>query len=108
VWNQESNRFGWEAYLGVKCGTPDLPPYAVPSRRADLTGLPPAWIGVGSLDLFHDEAVAYGQQLQACGVACELVIVPGAFHGFDMAGLRYPVVRDFRQSQIEAMRRYLL
>ena len=107
VWNQESNRFGWEAYLGAPCGAANLPPYAVPSRRDDLSGLPPAWIGVGSLDLFHAEAVAYAQQLQACGVACELVIVPGAFHGFDQFSQRSKVVRDFRQAQIEALRRYL-
>jgi acetyl esterase/lipase len=107
VWNQESNRFGWEAYLGATCGSADLPPYAVPSRRDDLSGLPPAWIGVGSLDLFHAEAVAYAQQLQACGVACELFTVPGAFHGFDQFAQRSQLVRDFRQAQIDAMRRNL-
>lgn len=108
AWSQESNRFGWQAYLGTAMGAPDVPPYAVPSRRADLTGLPPAWIGVGTLDIFHDEAVAYGQQLMDCGVPCQMVIVPGAFHGFDVAGLKVPLVRDFRRSQIEALHRHLL
>ncbi len=107
VWNQESNRFGWEAYLGAPCGSADLPSYAVPSRRDDLSGLPPAWIGVGSLDLFHAEAEAYARQLQACGVACELYPVPGAYHGFDQFAQRSQVVQDFRQAQIEAMRRNL-
>ena len=32
VWSQASNRFGWESYLGQKCGTETLPAYAVPAR----------------------------------------------------------------------------
>ncbi len=107
TWNQESNRFGWQAYLGRPGGAADIPPYAVPARREDLRGLPPAWIGVGSLDLFHDEDVAYGQRLNACGVTCEVYIVPGGFHGFDIGGPGLNVVREFRQSQVEALRRHL-
>ena len=80
---------------------------AAPARRADLAGLPPAWIGVGSLDLFHDEDVAYGQRLRDCGVACEVYIVPGAFHGFDLAGTQIQPVREFRKSQIAALKRHL-
>jgi acetyl esterase/lipase len=59
------------------------------------------------LDLFHDEAVAYGQRLTDCGVACEVYVVPGAFHGFDLADRPSRVVQDFRKSQIETMKRYL-
>ncbi len=106
LWNQASNRFGWESYLGKFCGTADLPGYAVPARREDLSGLPPAWIGVGTLDLFHDEDVAYAHRLQDCGVECELIVVSGAFHGFDMATPKLPVVQDFRDSQIAALKRY--
>ncbi len=36
-------------------------------RREDLSGLPPAWIGVGTHDLFHDEDVAYAERLTAAG-----------------------------------------
>jgi acetyl esterase/lipase len=107
IWNLESNRFGWESYLGRKCGEVDVLPYSVPARREDLSALPPAWIGVGSLDLFHDEDVAYAQCLQECGVPCELEVVQGAFHGFDVAGPQLNVVRDFRRSQINALKKYL-
>ena len=69
AWSQESNRFGWQSYLGAAFGSPGVPNYAAPSRREDLHGLPPAWIGVGTLDLFHDECVAYAQRLTAAGVA---------------------------------------
>ncbi len=107
TWNQASNRFGWESYLGRKCGAEDVPPYAVPARRTDLSGLPPAWLGVGTIDLFHDEDVAYAQRLNECGVRCELQRVPGAFHGFDVFNPRLPIVQDFRKSQIAALRECL-
>jgi acetyl esterase/lipase len=107
TWDQKSNRFGWESYLGKPCGDEEVPDYAVPARREDLSGLPPAWIGVGSLDIFHDEDVAYAQRLKEFGVECEMNIVPGAFHGFDVFNSRLPVVQDFRKSQIFALKRNL-
>lgn len=107
TWNQKSNRFGWESYLGKECGSVEMPPYAVPARRADLSGLPPAWIGVGTLDLFHDEDVAYAQRLDDCGIPCQLYIVQGAFHGFDIWGPKLKVVQEFRKSQVDVLRKYL-
>jgi acetyl esterase/lipase len=107
AWNQRSNRFGWESYLGRKCGAGDVPEYAVPARREDLSGLPRAWIGVGTVDLFHDEDMAYAQRLKGCGIQCEVCAVPGAFHGFDMLAPRAPVTRDFVESQISALKRSL-
>jgi acetyl esterase/lipase len=55
----------------------------VPARRADLSGLPPAWIGVGDIDLFHDEDREYADRLSAAGVDTTLRTVPGAPHGFE-------------------------
>jgi acetyl esterase/lipase len=107
TWSQENNRFGWESYLGKKCGADDVPAYSVPARRADLSGLPPAWIGVGTLDVFHDEDVAYAQRLKECGVECEIYIAPQAFHGFDKLGPQLSIVQEFQQSQITALKKYL-
>jgi acetyl esterase/lipase len=107
TWTQESNRFGWESYLQQPCGLDQVPPYSVASRRDDLIGLPPAWIGVGTLDLFYEEDVAYAKKLKQCGVDCELEIIPGAFHGFDALDLGLAVVQDFRKSQMAALRKYL-
>ena len=78
MWNNTSNRLGWEAYLA----TAD-PNIAVPARRQGLSGLPPAWIGVGTLDVLYDEAVSYAERLRAAHVRCQLHVVDGAFHGFD-------------------------
>jgi acetyl esterase/lipase len=108
TWSQRNNRFGWESYLGGACGAQDVPAYAVPARRADLSGLPPAWIGVGTLDLFCEEDLAYAERLRACGIDCELEIVPGAFHGFDVFDAELPVVRSFRAAQIAALGRALV
>ncbi|TVR89022.1 MAG: alpha/beta hydrolase [Trueperaceae bacterium] len=84
VWHNRSNRAGWRAYLGHPPGAPDLPAYASAARRADLRGLPPAWIGVGDLDLFRDENRAYAERLERAGVAVTRWEVAGAPHGFDV------------------------
>lgn len=83
VWTNVSNRTGWTSYLGQPPGSPAVPPYAVPARREDLTGLPPTWIGVGSADLFAGECREYAGRLHEAGVEVELVAVPDAPHGFD-------------------------
>jgi acetyl esterase/lipase len=108
AWNRKSNRYGWESYLGTRVGSEVVPDYAVPARRVNLTGLPPAWVGVGSIDLFYDEDLAYAQRLIESGVQCELYTVPGAFHGFDVFDSRLPVVQEFRKSQIAALKKYLV
>ena len=94
LWNQSSNKFGWRAYLGDAD-----PEVAVPARRDDLAGLPPAWIGVGTLDLFHDEDLAYAKRLRAAGVPCEVMVVKGAFHGFDGIAPKADVSQSFFASQ---------
>ncbi|MCZ4498120.1 MAG: hypothetical protein JWQ74_673 [Marmoricola sp.] len=103
LWTNESNKFGWTSYLGQAPGSPGVSSLAAPGRCEDFTGLPPAWIGVGTLDLFHDECLAYAEGLKAAGVACTTVVVPGAFHGFDVLA-KAPVVREFVRSQVEVLR----
>ena len=99
LWNQSSNKFGWSAYLGGAD-----PEVAVPARHTDLSGLPPAWLGVGTLDLFHDEDLAYAERLKAAGVPCEVEVVPGAFHGFDGVAPKAEVSRSFFRSQCALLR----
>lgn len=98
MWGARSNRFGWDSYLGR--ADPEL---AVPARRDDLSGVAPAWIGVGTCDLFHDEAVSYAQRLMDAAVPCKLDVVPGAFHGFDLMAPEAAVSRRFFYSQCEAL-----
>ena len=107
MWTPGSNRFAWTAYLGMEPGVGGVSPYAAPSRREDLSGLPPAWIGVGTNDLFHDEDVVYAGRLGEAGVPCDLHVVDGAFHGFDAVLPKAGVSRGFWQTQADALRRAL-
>ena len=108
MWSPGSNRFGWASYLGRRPGSADVSPYAAPARREDLSGLPPAWIGVGTLDLFHDEDLEYARRLESAGVPCEVHIVEGAFHGFDAVLRKAAVTRAFWEEQARALRAALL
>jgi acetyl esterase/lipase len=99
MWNQAANGFGWSSYLGGAD-----PGAAVPARHDDLSGLPPAWLGVGTLDLFHDEDLEYAERLNQAGVPCTTDVVPGAFHGFDGVVPNAAVSKSFFASQCEALR----
>jgi acetyl esterase/lipase len=103
IWTPRSNRFAWASYLGHPAGQPDEPPYAVPARRTDLSGLPPAWIGVGDLDLFHDEDVDYASRLQDAGVECELDVVPGMYHGTEIAAPSAAISTRFRDRMVASL-----
>jgi acetyl esterase/lipase len=82
IWSRESNRLAWKAYLGGEARG-DVSPYAAVMRAQDVSGLAPAYIAVGDLDLFLEEDIAYARRLIAAGVPAELHVFPGAFHGFD-------------------------
>jgi acetyl esterase/lipase len=81
IWTRELNAFGWSCLLRGHSGEP--PAYAAPAYAQNLAGLPQTFIGVGALDLFLDEDIHYAQRLIRAGVAVTLLVVPGAFHGFD-------------------------
>ncbi|MGZ7014624.1 MAG: alpha/beta hydrolase [Acidimicrobiales bacterium] len=103
VWTPRSNRFAWTAYLGHAPTVGGAPPYAAPARTDDLTGLPPAWVGVGDLDLFHDEDVDYARRLTEAGVACELHVEPGMYHGADSVLAAAPTSRSVRDRMTAAL-----
>jgi acetyl esterase/lipase len=107
TWSSSSNRFAWTAYLGRVPRMSDAPEYAAPARRTDVHGLPPAWIGVGEQDLFYDENVAYAERLKAAGVPCELVTVPGMYHGADHIAPKALSMQRFHASMKDFLRTYL-
>ncbi len=107
IWTADNNRFGWKSFLGVEPGGTSAPANAVPARVENLKGLPPAFIGVGSIDLFVDEDVDYAQRLLNAGVDTELMVLPGAFHGFDSIAPQTSIARDFNAEKIKAIRRGL-
>jgi acetyl esterase/lipase len=82
TWSYEDNVTGWQALLG---GADDeVSVYAAPARASDLSGLPPAYLDVGDLDLFHDEVVSYTTALQNAGVPTELHVIAGCPHAFEL------------------------
>lgn len=83
AWDRTANATAWGAYLGDAAGGPDVTAYAAPARASDLSGLPPAFLDVGSAETFRDEVVDYARRLWRAGCAAELHVWPGGFHGFD-------------------------
>jgi acetyl esterase/lipase len=84
VWSRESNAFGWRAYLGDGCGTDHVPSDAAPARAAELAGLPPTFMSVGTADCLRDETIEFAARLCRAGILAELHVYAGAVHGFDM------------------------
>jgi acetyl esterase len=74
----EAAELMWRHYLAS-----DGSAAAVPARREQLGGLPPALITCAEIDPFRDEAVEYAQRLLRAGVSTELHVFPRACHGFD-------------------------
>ncbi len=95
MWNEAANRFGWEAYLAGLEG--EIPATASAARAGpgDLARLPPTWLGVGTVDLFHDETGAFAERLREAGRLAGLVTVPGAFHGFATVAANAGVTRAY-------------
>ncbi|GAA0426309.1 alpha/beta hydrolase [Streptomyces luteireticuli] len=107
VWDRTSNATAWQALLGDRYGAPDLPPYAAPARATDLSGLPPAYIEVGSAETLRDEGVAYANALWQAGGQAELHVWPGAFHGFDTFAPQASLSQDARNARFRWLRRVL-
>jgi acetyl esterase/lipase len=85
MWSVEENELGWRSLLGDRAGGPDpLPPHAAPGRCDDLSGLPHAFLEVGSAEIFRDETVEFGSRIWRTGGRAELHVWSGAFHGFEI------------------------
>ncbi|MRK02600.1 alpha/beta hydrolase fold domain-containing protein [Aeromicrobium sp. S22] len=83
TWTYDNNFTGWSALLGEAIGTEDVSELAAPARAKDLSGVAPAYLDVGELDIFRDETINYARLLSACGVSVELHVHPGAPHAFE-------------------------
>ena len=102
MWTETDNQLAWRWYVNGAD-----PKEAAPARREDLSGLAPAWIGVGTLDLFYQECLEYGQRLREAGVPVHEEIAPGAFHAFDQVADKAPISLKFFASQCDHLRKAL-
>lgn len=80
VWYRENAILSWKYYLGDSSATR----YSSPARMEELSGLPPTYITVNQFDPLLDEGLDYARRLTSAGVFTELVMWPGAYHGFDL------------------------
>ena len=94
VWNNQLNRLGWRSYLGVEPGADDASSLRCPCAPREFRGSPPAWIGVGDIDLFYDEDRDYAERLSAAGVEATFEVVPGAPHGITSWAFDTSIARD--------------
>jgi acetyl esterase/lipase len=104
LWDRTANNVGWAAYLGDLL---DVPPYAAPARAADLSGLPPAFLDVGTAETFRDEVVAYASRLWQAGGEAELHVWPGGFHGFESLVPEAALSRAARAARLRWLGRLL-
>lgn len=93
-WTRTSTETGWRLLLGDRFGTDDVSVYAAPGRATDLSGLPPTFLDVGSVDLFRDETVSFGSTIWASGGDAELHVWPGGFHGYEDYAPKAPLTAD--------------
>jgi len=107
IWDRNANEAGWTALLGDARGGPDVSLYAAPARAQNLSGLPPAFIDVGSAETFRDEDVAYASRIWQAGGAAELHVWPGGFHGFDLMAPQAAVSQDAKAARLRWLRRQL-
>jgi acetyl esterase len=77
--SQTQMRWIWETYLERPAQRDD---WRAAPLLADLKGLPPAHLIVGSLDPLLDDSNRLAARLKDAGVPCELMIYQGINHGF--------------------------
>ena len=74
-------------------------PRIAPLRTPDLSGAPPAWIGVAAHDVLRDEGEAYAARLADAGVAVTLRRFDDLAHGF----VRMPNLVDSADRALDAL-----
>ena len=81
--------------------------YAAPARATDLSGLPPAFIEVGSVEALRDEGIEYASRIWRAGGQAELHVWSGAFHSFDEWVPTATVSRTAHQARVGWLKRVL-
>ena len=103
TWTYDMNYTGWHALLGDAIGTDGVSPAAAPARLEDFTGLAPAYIEVGSLDIFRDESSDYAQRLLKAGIDAEFHLHLGSPHGHDWMSLGTPLGDRWKADRIRVI-----
>jgi len=85
IWNSESNRRMWKAYLGNSSPWA-IPEYASPGLRENLFGLPDTYIETAEFDPLRDEGKLYSEKLTSANVVVTTNNTKKTVHGYDSWG----------------------
>lgn len=94
TWSWDDNWTGWNALLGGQAGETGISYYAAPIRADKLAGLAPAFIDVGTLDIFAKEDEEYAKRLTGSGVKVDWHLYQGVPHGFELRGTGSKVLEE--------------
>jgi len=103
--SQSQMRWIWETYLESPEQQRD---WRAAPLLADLAGLPPAHLIVGSLDPLLDDSHRLAARLKEAGVPCELTVYEGINHGFIRYGLLIATARRAIADCAAALRKALV
>jgi acetyl esterase len=93
---------------GVDISDPKaLPATLSPANAADLSGLPPAFIGTAEHDPLRDDGTQYAAQLKAAGVPVELSNEPTLVHGYVSFALVIPTAAEAASRGLAALKKAL-
>lgn len=106
VWSPQGSQFGWKSLQGDYQPEDERKGWFSAALADDLSGLAPAYINVGILDMLAPEAMDYARRLAEADVPVELHVYPGAYHGFELAA-QSQVARKAHRDLAEAIGRML-
>jgi acetyl esterase/lipase len=107
IWDSPSNLAAWTMLLGDRRGSQDVSQYAAPARAADLSGLPAAYLELGSAETLRDEDLDYARRIWAAGGIAELHVWPGACHAYDLIAPESRLARAAADVRLAWLRRIL-
>jgi acetyl esterase/lipase len=82
----------------------ELPPTLAPANTADLSRLPPAYIGTAEYDPLRDDGARYAELLKAAGVPVELDNAPTLVHGYVSFALLVPAATEATNRGLAALK----
>jgi acetyl esterase/lipase len=93
------------AVLGRSAGNPYVSPYAAPARAEDISGLPPAYVLAGDMDILRDRdrATPPAWPHRACRLSS--TFTPSVPHVFDLFGHSTAMGRRAYADEIRACSR---